>query len=187
MKLYASYTSPFARHCRIALLESGLECEFVETDHAQSAQNSATKKVPYLEDGDVKLTDSSSILFYIAEKSDCKFIQTAQEQEMFSMANTCLDSVINVFLLEIDGVDEKSSGYIQRQKDRVTTVLQELDKAAASHVAGTALNAGEIRLACLIDWGTARKRISLDGLSNLQALLAQANKNEHFKATAMPS
>ena len=30
MKLYGSFTSPFVRHVRIVLLETGLACEFIE-------------------------------------------------------------------------------------------------------------------------------------------------------------
>ena len=186
MKLYASYTSPFARHCRIALLESGLECEFVETTHAQSAESSSTKKVPFLVDGDVKLTDSASILQYFADKSDYSFIENAQELELFSMATTCLDSVINVFLLEMDGVTDEASGYIKRQKGRIVSSLEELDAKMANRTNAT-LSTGEIRLACLLEFGVFRNRISLDGLNNLTALLTAANKEENFKATAIPA
>ena len=53
MKIYGSFTSPFVRHCRIVLLETGLTCEFIEVDATQSAQISPTKKVPLLVDGDI--------------------------------------------------------------------------------------------------------------------------------------
>ena len=53
MKLYGSFTSPFARHCRIVLLETGQACDFVETDYAASAAASPAKKVPFLQDGDI--------------------------------------------------------------------------------------------------------------------------------------
>lgn len=184
MKLYASYTSPFARHCRIALLQGNIECEFVNTDHAQSAEKSATKKVPFLEDGDLTFTDSSSILMHLASVSDTDYIQTAQEQELFSMTNTCLDSVINVFLLENDGVTSETSGYIKRQQGRILTALSALDTKAAEHTAK--LNTAQIRLACFIDWALFRKRISIEGLTNLQALLETARQDQHFNATAIP-
>ena len=35
MKLYGSYTSPFVRHCRVALEETGEQYQFVETDYTQ--------------------------------------------------------------------------------------------------------------------------------------------------------
>ena len=43
------------------------EFEFIETDQSQSAELSPTKKVPFLQDGDIVLSDSSSILKYIRE------------------------------------------------------------------------------------------------------------------------
>lgn len=73
MQLFGSYTSPFVRHCRIALIETGLDCEFVETDYAESARRSPTKKVPYLQDKDVMLFDSCSILKYLREKAGGTF------------------------------------------------------------------------------------------------------------------
>ena len=40
MKLYGSYTSPFVRHVRIALLETQQAFEFIETDQAGSSAQS---------------------------------------------------------------------------------------------------------------------------------------------------
>ena len=185
MKLYASYTSPYARQCRIALLKGDIECEFITTDHAQSAEKSATKKVPFLEDDDQTFTDSSSILFHLAQKSGGTFIVDAEEQELFSMSTTCLDSIINVFLLENDGVTGETSGYILRQQGRINSTLAELNNKAAGHKAP--LNNGEIRLACLIDWALFRGRINLAGLDHLQALLDTARLDADFNATAIPT
>ncbi|MEH6445098.1 MAG: glutathione S-transferase [Oceanospirillaceae bacterium] len=184
MKLYASYTSPFARHCRVALLQSNVECEFIDTDYAQSAANSATQKVPYLEDGAVKLTDSSSILFHIAQKSGGTFIKDAQEQELFSMTNTCLDATINLFLLENDGIKAETSGYLQRQQNRIVSALKELNNKVEN--LNGPLNTAQMRLACYVDWAIFRKRISIEGLDNLQALLENARTDASFNATAIP-
>ena len=107
MKLYGSYTSPFVRHCRIALLETGLACEFIETDQAGSAAKSPTKRVPFLEDGDVFLTDSSSILKHIREKAGTAFLSSASELDLFAMVNTALDATVNLFFLERDHLPPK--------------------------------------------------------------------------------
>jgi glutathione S-transferase len=185
MKLYASYTSPFARHCRIAMLQSALECEFINTDYAQSAANSVTQKVPFLEDGDLKLTDSISILMHFAQKSGVRFIDELQEQELFCMVNTCLDATINLFLLENDGVDISASNYLQRQQNRIITILKALNNKVENISAP--LNIAQTRLACFIDWALFRKRISIEGLTNLKALLETARLDEHFNATAIPT
>ena len=60
MQLYGSYTSPFVRHCRIALAQAGISFDLVETDGAQSARLSPTSKVPFLKGDGISLTDSTS-------------------------------------------------------------------------------------------------------------------------------
>src|SRR3982751_3928505 len=99
MKLYGSYTSPFVRHCRIAILEGDLICEFVETDQAGSATLSPTKRVPFLEDGEVFLTDSTSILKHLREKSGENYLSSTRELNEFCMINTALDATVNIFFL----------------------------------------------------------------------------------------
>ncbi|WP_352339711.1 glutathione S-transferase N-terminal domain-containing protein, partial [Psychrobacter sp. 16-MNA-CIBAN-0192] len=88
MKLYGSFTSPFVRHCRIALLESTLDYQFIETDQASSATLSPTKRVPFLHDGELSLTDSSAILRYIRHKSSKTYLDTVVELDQFCMINT---------------------------------------------------------------------------------------------------
>ncbi len=185
MKLYASYTSPFARHCRIALLQDNVDCEFIDTDYAQSAANSATQKVPFLEDGDIKLTDSSSILMYLSQKAGRTFIQDVQEQELFCMTNTCLDTTVNLFLLERDGITTESSAYLQRQQNRIESTLKALNDKV-SDVQGP-LNTAQMRLACYVDWALFRGRISIEGLSNLDNLLRVAKEDQNFNTTAIPA
>ena len=74
MKLYGSLTSPYVRHARIAIAQSGFQCEFEEADYARSAELSPTARVPFFEDGDLMLTDSSSILKYVREKAGTGFL-----------------------------------------------------------------------------------------------------------------
>ena len=127
MKIYGSYTSPFVRHCRIALLETGIACEFVETDAVQSAQISPTKKVPMLIDGDVTLTDSSSILRYLRKQSGTEFMDEILDFELFNMTNTVMDACVNVFFLEkFDDITAEKSSYITRQKSRLLSGLEAL-------------------------------------------------------------
>lgn len=75
MELYGSYTSPYVRHCRLAMLEAGLDFKFVETDALASARKSPTQKVPFLKDGDITLNDSCSIVKYVRERSGKRFLK----------------------------------------------------------------------------------------------------------------
>jgi len=192
MELYGSFTSPYVRHIRIALLESGLPCAFIETDAAASATLSPTQKVPYLtyrDNGQEKhLSDSSAILKYIREKSGKTFFNdtknTLADFDNFCMANTLLDAAINLFYLEKDGVTPASSVYMARQQSRLQTGLAELNKLRFSSAAP--FSEAELRIACFLDWALYRKRLSLEGLPALQKLLSDMRSYAYFADTAPP-
>lgn len=185
MKIYGSFTSPFVRHCRIALLETALMCEFIETDATQIAEISPTKKVPLLVDGEITLTDSSSILRYLREKSGATFMGDIVDFELFNMTNTVMDACVNVFYLEkFDNITSEQSSYLGRQKARVLSGLEALNVAPIS--AQLPLTDGLIRLACFLDWGIYRERIELKKLTNLTRLLDVARTDKNFIKTVPP-
>jgi glutathione S-transferase len=193
MKLYGSYTSPFVRHCRIALLEGQakgtLECEFIETDIVSSGKLSPTKKVPFLTDTlnneEVELTDSASILMYLREQSGQTFFKSANDFNVFSNVNTVLDAAVNLFFLELkDKILPAEGSYLERHRERVLSGLQYFNEQEYSSQAP--FTDGELRLACFLDWGLFRKRINIDGLDNLQALLSAARSYDVFAQTAPP-
>lgn len=182
MKLHGSYTSPFVRHCRVALLQTGIDFEFVETDYDKSAAESATSKVPYLHAGGLTLTDSAVIVRYIREKADQPFLSTLDDHELFAMTSTALDASINVFLLELNGFTDAQITYLKRQKERIQSALAELNRRMNPEAALTTDSA--LRCACFIDWALFRKRFTLDGLPGLERLLAVANESSMFTSTA---
>ena len=160
MKLFGSYTSPFVRHCRIVLAQTGLDCEFAETDYAQSAEQSPTCRVPFLTDGTRMLTDSASIIRYLREAAGEDFCSSIDEFDLFLLVNTVMDSTVNLFLLEKDGVTPENSAYLARQQRRVGQTLDELER----RVEGVDdLSAdGMLRLGCFLSWALFRQRIVLD-------------------------
>ncbi len=186
MKLYGSYTSPFVRHCRVALAQEGLECDFVVASYEMSAQQSPSAKVPFFVDGDRMLTDSSSIVKYIRSKVNKQFLADIEEYETYAMINTTLDSAINLFLFESEGLHPDKSAYLKRQQNRINSSLKAIDQrfSRSSH---DITHDDALRCACFIDWGLFRNRISLDGLDNLITLLNTANQIEQFKQTAPPT
>lgn len=184
MKLYGSYTSPFVRHCRIALLETGMACDFVETDQTSSAIKSPTKRVPFLEDGNVFLTDSIAIVKYLREKSNQIYLASAQELNQFCMVNTALDTTANLFFLQRDGVDLNAYEYTRRQTARIESSLAELNQL--SFPATAPYNDVHLRLACYLAWGLFRNRIKIDDHNNLQKFLTDINQYQPFADTAPP-
>lgn len=185
MKLYGSYTSPYVRHCRVAMAQSDLDYEFIEVDYVMSAERSPTAKVPFLKDGDIMLTDSSSILKYIREQSGAIFLEDIQDFDRFALSNTLLDSTINLYLLENDGLLPDQFSYLKRQQNRINAGLKALN-TRINPAQGVAQDSA-LRCACFIDWALFRKRFNIDGLDNLKGLLEVANQVEAFSSTAPPA
>ncbi|AQQ69116.1 hypothetical protein Mag101_16880 [Microbulbifer agarilyticus] len=186
MKLFGSFTSPFVRHCRIALMQSGLDWEMAELDiHTSKDPRTPTLRVPFLEDGALRLTDSTSIVKYVREKSGQAFISDIRDLDRYCLANTLLDSAINLFLLERTGLDLNENVYTRRQQKRVASILGELN-AAPLPVAGE-FNDAHYRVAVGVAWGQFRNRFSIDGHENLQRLLEVASEDPIFVATAPPA
>ncbi len=184
MKLYGSYTSPYVRHARIALMQGGFEFEFIEVDAVVSAEKSPTSKVPYFSDGELNLFDSSSIVKYAREKSGRKFLEELEDYELFAMTNTLIDTSINLFLLELEGFTPEQIKYLGRHKRRVEIGLTELNRRFDPQQG--VVRDSELRCSCFLDWALFRNRINLDGLDNLKGLLEAANKVPEFAATPLP-
>jgi len=181
MKLYGSYTSPFVRHCRIVLAHSRLDCEFVETDYAQSAEQSPTCRVPFLTDGTRMLTDSASIVRYLREAAGQAFCPDIDEFDLFLLVDTVMDSTVNLFLLEKDGATPETSAYLARQQRRVEQTLDELDR----RVEGVDDHSGDgmIRLGCFLSWALFRERLSLADHPALAEVQRQFESDPTIAAT----
>lgn len=182
MKLYGSHTSPFVRHCRVALMEGGLAHDFVKTTNQASAEKSPTQRVPFLIDGDVQLTDSTSILRHVRERAGRPFLPTVTALERYCLANTALDTCINLFQLERDGVTVDASPYLARQQSRIETCLAALDAMHLS--AEPPYDDVQLRVACFLDWALFRKRLQFDEHRHLTALLSGVRRYEPFVETA---
>ena len=185
MKLYGSYTSPFVRHCRIVMELLNLECDFIEIDNAISAEKSPNKKVPFLHDGEVMLTDSTSILLHFYNKSNKSFITSSEDMDIYNMSNTLLDASINLFLLGMDGVTPETSQYLVRQASRIETGLEALENS--NRLISDENNIASIRLFCFLDWGLFRKRINIENRPNLLAFMEKMNTYSVIQSTTPPA
>ncbi|TRW49050.1 glutathione S-transferase [Aliidiomarina halalkaliphila] len=183
MRLFGSYTSPFVRHCRIAFAQVQLPFEFVETDYAQSAEGSPTQRVPFLRIDDQQLSDSTSILKFVREAQGHTFLPDLSECELYCLANTLLDTTINLFLLERDGLTLDAAPYLKRQFARILATLGLLEQQNWDNVP---LDDGVLRLCCYLDWAIFRNRVDLSPYPKLLALLDHAKSDPDFAATAPP-
>lgn len=102
MKLYMHPVSTATRPVRLFLAENGIDCEDVMVDilkgeHHQEpyASLNPSRLVPMLEDGDLRLTEGSAILKYLADKYDLPSYpkdlkKRAKVNEMMDWLNTQL-------------------------------------------------------------------------------------------------
>ncbi len=185
MQVFGSLTSPYVRHVRIVILQTGSSAEFIEADAAKSALDSPTKKVPYLREGDFVLSDSSSIIKYLREKSGEPFIPKTKDYDLFCLINTLLDSAINLFLLEKSGLNSNENGYLKRQAARVEEGIEYLSSLPPKILAHD--KDVHLRLMCFLAWGQFRNRFSLNGHDKLKKLLDEGDKNPLFLQTHPPA
>jgi len=188
LTLYGSFTSPYVRHCRIALLETGLECQFSEADTNISARLSPMQKVPFLSyknnNSDFVISDSAAIIKLIREQKGNSFMSSVEEFNLFCAANTLLDTALNLFFLEKDGIISKESSYIQRQESRIQSALLEFEKLNLPR--SYPFNDFHLRLACALDWSLYRKRFSLEKFPNLYFFLESIRDYSVFFDTQPP-
>ncbi|HTF97791.1 MAG TPA: glutathione S-transferase [Cellvibrio sp.] len=184
MKLYGSFTSPFVRHVRIVILETGLPCEFIETDQNSSAEKSPTKRVPFFEDGDIFLTDSSSIVKYLREKVGQHFCKTAKELDEYCLVNTLLEATTNLFFIKRDGVDIQPVPYLQRQAARIASILTDINQLPFP--SSPPYSDMQLRLACYIGWSKLRNQVDFSNYSHLENFYSNLQEYPPFKATLPP-
>lgn len=181
MELYGSFTSPYVRHCRIALLESGLDFELVETDYQSSARLSPTQRVPMLRDGELVLTDSLAILAHVRALSGPPLTIDSLHLNQMCLATTVLDTAINLFFLERDGIKADASPYLQRQQARIASSLAELEQLPWAEQAP--YSDAELRLGVMIGWAIFRQRIDFTPYPRLRAFFQGISSYPPFAAT----
>jgi len=182
MKLFGSYTSPYVRHIRIVLAQTGQDCKFVETDYEKSGELSPARRVPFLYDDKLMLTDSASILRCLREKAEQAFFPDIRDYDLFLLVNTAMGSAVNLFLLEKDGITAADCGYLVRQKGRVDDILSFLDRQVGDGLPD-ANSDGAIRLGCFLSWALFRERISLEDHAALAQFQRQFESDPEIAAT----
>lgn len=185
MKLYGSLTSPFVRHCRMVALETNAKLEFIEIDASVSAAKSPTKRMPFLEDGDLFLSDSSAIVRYLREDAGQAFCPSVIELDQLCLVNTLLEVTTNLFFLQRDGITGEGSPYIERQKARLESTLEIIDgftlpkQAPYSDV--------QLRLAAYMGWSILRNMQSFDKYPHIQEFYRGIKNYPPFVQTLPPT
>lgn len=184
IKLYGSLTSPYVRHCRIVLMDTQTPFELVEADTALRDQVTPTLKVPYLEAGALQLHDSQSIVQYCREQAGEVAFPNIEDLDYFLLASTVLETGVNLLQLQRSGLTPDQVPYLKRQSDRVTTLLQALDRMTANRP--WLWQDATIRAACMIHWMERRGFDDFSRWPALRDLHAQALAQPNFAATEPP-
>ncbi len=152
MKLYTFDGSPTSRMALLFCTEEGIEFEKVDVDLLCGAHLSDSFKkvnpcalVPVMEDGDFRLTESSAILKYLADKHDSRTYprdlkRRAKIHELMDWLNTSLYRVMGY-------------NFIYRRCIRTTGASQ---RRSTRRQSSGAANARGNAFSCSINIGSAR-------------------------------
>ena len=209
MKLYGHDTSPYVRRVRILLAEKGLPFER-DADSWTKADAVVLKlnpmlRVPALVDGEQALLDSKVIAGYLCERYPqappaAPFGHPPMQatlghpEHRWDDENTLLaidaavDSAINLFLLELDGITGAGSPYLMRQRERMRSCMTWVDGKLAG---GATFHQGvfaplDIALVCALQWFEFRGRYPVQDHPNLVRFLT-AHQHRPSVAATHPS
>lgn len=212
MILYGHDTSPYVRRVRALLAELGLpfdrDMNSWSVPDATVLRLNPMLRVPALADGGQVLLDSRLIATYLYERyGGCQGslyasgaapvgqsplqVTLFHPEHRFDDENTLLcidaavDSAINVFLLEMDGIPAERAPYLLRQQQRIRSCLTWLDEKMAGR---ETLHPGcfsfvDIALTCALDWMRFRRRYAVEEHRSLERFLDQHKERPSLAAT----
>jgi glutathione S-transferase len=153
MKLYGTSTSPFVRRVRVVAAEVGEPIDFVVArppDSAELRAVSAINKVPVAVFGERTIFDSRAIIDWLVLTRGWGHLAPPRDHwhasNLINAIDEALESVIQVFYLQRDGVDPRAFG--ERQLARADAIFTWLGTQGL----GEQLGLPEISLICALDW-----------------------------------
>jgi glutathione S-transferase len=211
LKLYGHDTSPYVRRVRVLLAEKGLDftrdTDSWSTPDAEVMRINPLLRVPALVDEDAKtalgsaqhLLDSKLIATYLYDRfpqvasiAEPPLLSTLfhpqhryDDENLLHAIDAATDSAINLFLLELDGVQREKVPYLQRQAERMRRCLSWLDDQLAGR---TTFHDGsfafiDIALICALDWFLFRNRYPVLEHKHLAKFLDAHRRRETVAAT----
>lgn len=204
MKLYFSNGSPFARKVRIVLAEKALAFDSDLDNGLRSPGSipSPAMAIPVLEDGAVTIWESDLIIDYLLRTypdASPRPTDSAQAplspwlarpehhwQDMTTLATiaSCAGSIVNLRLMQSDGITPANSDYLARQKTRVEHCLDWLESRVTD--AGFApgwFSIMDIALICPLAFCEARGVMPWRGRPKLEALYERHQSRPSLLAT----
>jgi len=200
MKLYMSNGSPFARKVRVVLAELGLAYDSDIVDGLRPTSNppGPTIAVPVLEDGPVRLWESDLIVDYLlrtypaAEPTGqpplspwmARPERHWQDMTVLATIATCAASIVNIRLMQPEGITPDSSAYMARQKARAEHCLDWLEtEVTAEGFAPGWFSIMDIAFVCPIAFCEARGIMAWRGRPKLDALYERCSTRPSMLGT----
>lgn len=209
LKLFGHDPSPFVRRVRVLMTELGVA--FERDTHAWMTPTpefdaaSPIQRLPMLDRGPGARTryvyDSRVIAEVAYETSrgavkhtgDSPPLQATlwnpaledEDRNVLSIIDAALESAVNLFLLEKDGVTPEQSSYLGRQSTRVARCLTWLDQryAGRSTLSPSELAFVDIALVSALSWFRFRKRADVDAYPHLVTVEVAHASRPSFAST----
>lgn len=216
LKLFGHDTSPYVRRVRVLLRELGLPFERDTASWGNPSEElrriNPLMRVPALHDPDrdgQALLDSRLIATYLYDQYGPGVAAAAaaaaapsppiqptlfrpaaryQDENLLLAIDAATDSLINVFLLELDGVPRDAAPYLRRQQERAGRCLAFVAEryAGRTTLAEGAFAFVDIALCCALDWMRFRARYDIAAHPALLRVL-DAHKDRPALAETHPS
>ena len=188
-QLYGSQTSPFVRRIRI-LLENiqyeFKELEIFERDAQLLNKINPINQVPVLVDDGKVIWDSRQIFAYLNSFHRFQNMDWDDENSLTAI-DSAMSSAVALLLMRRSGINiDEPLMYVQRQKERIESVLDHLAPFIREKVATQAWDFHTISLYAFFDWGTFRNLIDLSKRKECLELLALHADRSIIKETAIP-
>ncbi|MBQ4861220.1 glutathione S-transferase family protein [Pseudoalteromonas sp. MMG013] len=181
MQLFGSDSSPYARRIRLFIALHKLDIEYIHLDifsvqgRAKLIEHNPARKIPFLVNGDIQVSDSNVIFRYLTTQYALPTLTWWQENQLTNI-NACNDSLVEILISQRSGLDTNSNIlFFNLQRERIREVLTDLNEQC---VKNEFLDCQylQISLYCLLDWIIFR---DLTDLNPFAALLHfHKNQNE---------
>ena len=196
MQIIGSKTSPYTRRLRLLVASyPGTEIEFKAINYLEIPADAQflksitpINKLPILIDGDKKVFESRIIAQYLVRKYRWQELSLEQENTL-SMIDAANDVSVSFFLLKKSGFDvDSSSYYMDRQRERLATLFNELETWAKrqkeTHPADW--NYVTMSLLSYTGWADFRKMADFSKHPELTKFASRFSKKTGVAETAIP-
>lgn len=204
LKFYHSDFSPYARRVLIVLAEKGLTCEREKhrfaREFAELRDLNPCLLLPVLVDGETRVWGSNLIIEYLLAGYPAvppgsplpPFITTMmrpdhhwRDAKVLATIETMTDSIMNLRQMKMSGLEPHDVVYLQRQRDRIETTLDWLEKEATSDgFAPGYFSIMDVNLICALGNVDIHKSFEWRGRPILEAVVDRYQARPSVAATA---